>query len=99
MLVAELHGSPVGLAKLSFLDKPWGVSCEIGTLVVVEGHRGERIGTRLLTQSEDIARNAGAKAMRVDVLIPNSRGRVFYERAGYEPIAVRYGKPLADERQ
>jgi GNAT superfamily N-acetyltransferase len=94
--VAEIGGRVVGFMKITYAEKPWGVACELETMVVDEKERGRGVGTRMLEKAEAIAHESGAKGMRIDVLIPNYGGREFYERAGYEAFAVRYGKPLRD---
>ena len=92
--VALAEDRTVAFMKLSFVKKVWGISCEIETLIVDEGARGLGIGSHLIATAEDEARRRGAVAMRVDVLSSNDRGLAFYERKGYEPFAVRYGKSL-----
>jgi ribosomal protein S18 acetylase RimI-like enzyme len=94
MLVAATPDVPVGFAKLMMVEKPWGLSCEIDTMVVSTRFRGRGIGRRLMDAAEAYARTHEAKAMRVTVLVENGDGRRFYEREGYGPIAVRYGKPV-----
>ncbi len=84
----------VGFASLALVEKPWGTACEITTLVVEEARRGRGVGRDLLRATEEFARAAGAKGVRVDVLMANAGGRAFYEREGYAPFAVRYGKPV-----
>jgi GNAT superfamily N-acetyltransferase len=96
VFVAEIDGLVVGFMKIHFEVKPWGLSCELDTMVVDEQRRGRGVGKRLLEELEDFARNNGAAGIRVDVLIPNYEGREFYERGGYEAFAVRYGKPVRD---
>ncbi|MFN2488938.1 MAG: N-acetyltransferase family protein [Actinomycetota bacterium] len=90
--VAELDESVAGFVNLRLVEKPWGVSCEIDTLVVTEGARGKGCGVELMRAAEDYAHLAGARGIRVDVLITNEGGRAFYEQLGYEAFALRYGK-------
>lgn len=94
VLVAAASEGLVGFLKLLLVEKPWGLSCEIDTMVVSSSHRGRGIGRRLMGAAETYARAHEAKAMRVTVLIENRDGRRFYEREGYGPIAVRYGRPV-----
>jgi len=91
--LAERMGT-VGFVKLFFEEKSWGLVCEVETLVIDEQARARGIGTALMRHAEQVARDEGAIAMRVNVLRHNSDGRRFYERDGYRPIAVRYGKTL-----
>jgi ribosomal protein S18 acetylase RimI-like enzyme len=93
ILVAEVNGHTVGFVKLGLAQKPWGLSCEVETLVVQASARGKGHGTRLMDAAEDFACAEGTQGIRVDVLVTNDLGRGFYERAGYEPLSLRYGKP------
>jgi GNAT superfamily N-acetyltransferase len=94
ILVAEVEGEVRGFAKLVLEDKPWGLSCEVETLIVDEELRGRGLGTLLMEAAEKWAAQAGAQGIRVNVLRLNERGRSFYERLDYQAIAVRYGKPV-----
>lgn len=94
--VAEVDRRVEGFMEIAYAQKPWGISCEIKTMVVDKRRRGMGIGGRLLEEAELIAHERGARGLRVDVLIPNYEGREFYERAGFEAFAVRYGKPVRD---
>lgn len=96
MLVAEVGRRVVGFTKLGFVEKPWGLSCEIDTMVVEDAHRSKGIGTEMLRAAEVEAYRRGAKGVRVDVLLENYDGREFYQRAGFEPFSVRYGKPVRE---
>lgn len=91
--LAEQLGA-AGFVKLFFEEKSWGLVCEVETLVIDRDARAQGIGTALMRHAEQIARAEGAIAMRVNVLRHNTDGRRFYERDGYRPIAVRYGKSL-----
>lgn len=95
-VLAEVDGEVVGFVRFSFVEKPWGLACEVATLVVAEAWRGRGIGKQLMIESERIAARQGARGMRVDVLIENEGGRLFYGREGYGAFAVRYGKPVGD---
>lgn len=94
ILVAIIERGVRGFAKLIVEDKPWGLSCEVETLIVDESLRGRGIGTLLMEAAEKTGAEAGALGIRVNVLRLNERARSFYQRRDYEAIAVRYGKPL-----
>lgn len=94
VIVAVLEDEVRGFAKLILEDKPWGLSCEVETLIVDEKLRSRGIGTLLMEAAERIAAEAGALGIRVNVLRLNERARSFYQRRDYEAIAVRYGKPV-----
>lgn len=93
-LVATQRGLVCGFVRLTMVDKPWGVSCEMDTIVVEEGLRGQGVGQRLVEAAEQTARAAGARAIRANVLSRNSAGGDFYRDNGYSDIAVRFGKSL-----
>ena len=92
--LAEVDDNVVGFLELTFAEKPWGVSCEIETLVISDGYRRRGYGRALMMEAERRAREEGARGMRVDILAANAEGRRFYEGLGYELFAVRYGKPI-----
>ncbi|MDQ3766466.1 MAG: GNAT family N-acetyltransferase [Actinomycetota bacterium] len=95
LLVAESEDEGiVGFARLSLEEKVWGISCEVHTLVVEEASRSSGVGGRLMDAAENWAVAEGAKGIRVNVLLQNAGARAFYEREGYLPIALRYGKSL-----
>lgn len=94
ILVATTSDTTSGFVQLTFVEKPWGIGCEMDTVVVAEQQRGSGVGKCLVEAAEKYARDAGAKGMRANVLAANTRGQAFYERAGYETIAVRMGKCL-----
>ncbi|MBA3350335.1 MAG: GNAT family N-acetyltransferase [Actinobacteria bacterium] len=100
LLVAESQDEGlVGFARLSLEEKVWGLSCEVHTLIVEEASRSAGVGGRLMEAAEAWAVTEGAKGIRVNVLLHNAGGRAFYEREGYLPIAVRYGKALSPGEQ
>ena len=92
--VAETERETVAFMKLRFLQKVWGTSCEVETLVVEEALRARGVGARLLAAAEEEATRRAAVAMRVDVLTKNEGGLAFYAREGYEAFALRLGKSL-----
>ncbi len=96
LFVATTGGEIEGVMKLALVEKPWGTSCEIDTLVVAAGARGRGLGRALVGQAERFAVESGAAGIRVDVLSANPGGRSFYEGLGYAEFAVRFGKPAPD---
>lgn len=93
-LVATGAEELYGFVRLTMVSKPWGLSCEMDTLVVAGSKRNGGIGGLLAEAAEREARSLGARAMRANVLSTNVRGREFYEANGYSEIAVRLGKSL-----
>lgn len=96
VLVADAGGATVGFARISFSERPWGRAAEVNTLVVSESHRGSGVGKELMGAAERVAAEAGAKGVRLDILVGNDDGARFYEELGYELFAWRYGKMLGD---
>lgn len=96
VLIAEEDDVVVGCAVLRYEAKPWGLACQIETLIVTADWRGRGVGARLVAASEEAAARRGAGGMRVEVVVENTGGRAFYERLGYGALALRYGKPLED---
>jgi ribosomal protein S18 acetylase RimI-like enzyme len=95
VLVAETQdGAVIGCAVLRYEDKPWGLACQIETLVVAPSWRGRGVGSELMAAGEDAAMRRGALGMRVEVVVENDEGRGFYEHRGYRALALRYGKPV-----
>jgi ribosomal protein S18 acetylase RimI-like enzyme len=94
VLIAEDEHGVVGCAVLRYEGKPWGLACQIETLVVTAGGRGRGVGAGLVTAGERRAARRGAGGMRVEVVVENEGGRAFYERLGYDALALRYGKPI-----
>lgn len=75
---------------------------ELGLLAVEPGQQGNGVGGALLDFAERHARERGAAAMRLQVLVPRDRshpGKLqlesWYERRGYRPIGKRpFDDPL-----
>jgi ribosomal protein S18 acetylase RimI-like enzyme len=94
VLIAEGKHGAVGCAVLRYEGKPWGLACQIETLIVTASARDRGVGSRLVTATEKAARRRGAGGMRVEVIVENAGGRAFYARLGYDELAVRLGKPI-----
>lgn len=90
----ESAGAVLGFANLAFEERPWGIACEVRTLVVASGARGRGIGRALMSACEEVARREGARGVRLDVLVGNDEGAAFYEKLGYDRFAWRYGRML-----
>jgi GNAT superfamily N-acetyltransferase len=60
IIVAVIEDEVRGFTKLIVEDKPWGLSCEVETLIVDEELRGRGIGTLLMEAAEKTAAAAGA---------------------------------------
>jgi len=97
VLVARSNGEVVGFVRFLYREKPWGISCEIETLVVDEDWRGAGAGSRLLEATEEAAIARGARGIRADILVGNDEGAAFWQARGYKGFALRFGKPLGED--
>lgn len=93
--VAESDGEIVGYAAV------WVVldQAELGDLAVVEGRRGQGIGTRLLGCVLDLARAHGVRDLYLEVRVSNTTARRLYERHGFRLAGRRpgyYARPKED---
>lgn len=105
-LVAEFAGEAVGdaYAQLHEPSADAGVQPQrdvgrrrvhLDYLAVQASHRGQGIGSRLLSAVEEWARENGAELISTDTNLRSNEGAVeFYERHGYEQQAVILRKPL-----
>jgi len=82
----EKGGSPTWTWPPDFLA--------IVDLVILPGHRGQRIGEQLLAAAEQEARDRGLAALDLNTAAPNESARRFYERNGFRLDLVTYRKPL-----
>ena len=69
----------------------------ISDLVVRATHRGRGIGRELMVRAESYVREAGAKQIRVGVLVRNEASHKFYRAGGFRDYAVQLIKPLDGE--
>jgi GNAT superfamily N-acetyltransferase len=78
------HGGPVG-----WLDE----------LFVVPEHRGRGVGGLLLEQALGVARQAGCRAVELEVEAGHARAEHLYGRAGFASLSRRrWSKPLILDR-
>lgn len=82
-LVADDDGTVVGFSQ-SYLRGKEGTTGEINWLHVSPSARGEGLGARLLTRTEEELVDRGATRLTGKVLTVNKGGAEFYEGHGYE---------------
>jgi GNAT superfamily N-acetyltransferase len=70
----------------SLLDDP---QAEVGGLIVGDGHRGHRIGERLLKRAEAWAVERGCCAVSVHSNVIRKDAHRFYERLGYRVLKTQ----------
>jgi GNAT superfamily N-acetyltransferase len=66
----------------------------LGILMVAEAAEGRGVGRALLATGEQWAEGQGYRFLTLNVFPENTRAVAVYERAGYQPDAVRYAKVL-----
>jgi GNAT superfamily N-acetyltransferase len=66
-------------------------------LVVRAAHRGRGVGRKLTARAELLAREFGAKQLRVGVLVRNRATYAFYRAGGFRDYTVQLVKPLDAE--
>ena len=92
LLVARLHGEPVGCGALRHHD---GEPSEIKRLWVDGSVRGLGVGRRLLADLEDRARRHGAEAVRLDTNRNLTEAIALYRRTGYAEVPPFNDEPFA----
>lgn len=92
MLVARLRGEAVGCGALKLHgDEP----AEIKRVWVSQTVRGLGVGRRILSELERRARDAGAKAVRLDTNRSLTEAIAMYRSAGYVEVAAFNDEPYA----
>lgn len=83
--LAFSNSTPVGylLAVYVFSLENGGLTAEIDELYVLDSHRGQGIGARLLRAAETFLARDGCKNIALQLGRRNDAGRSFYVRQGY----------------
>ncbi len=66
----------------------------VSDIVVLQGYRGQGIGTMLLQQAEAFARQQGATTLKIQVLARNQQAADVYQHAGFRPYELALLKHL-----
>lgn len=85
--LAVKDGQPAGLILL-LIQPPDG---EVLTLAVMPGRRRQGIATALLDRALELARQAGASRLLLEVAADNGPALGFYRRHGFRPLSRRPG--------
>jgi len=103
ILVATENGAPVGYAVIltevpseAELDEVDYAYAYVQDQVVTQAARGRGIGAQLLARCEQIARDAGARWLRICVLAGNAGAVRIYEKSGFSPLFFEMEKRLGD---
>jgi len=92
LLVATLHGEPVGCGALKFHgDGP----AEVKRMWVSPAHRGLGLGRRILAELEARAAAGGARALRLETNHALAEAIALYRDAGYREVAAFSDEPYA----
>lgn len=95
LLVAREDGDLVGFVMFGPETQSYEQEVRRGfvdNIYVVPDHRGEGVGSDLLTAAESQLRETGVDALSLEVMADNERARRFYRRHGYEPHRVELEK-------
>lgn len=96
-MLAYIDGVAIGLANCffgfsTFAAKPL---VNIHDMVVIPGHRGHGIARAFFTEIEEIATDAGACKITLEVLSGNERAKSIYKSLGYGDYALDPEKGVA----
>jgi ribosomal protein S18 acetylase RimI-like enzyme len=92
LLIARLHGEPIGCGALRTFDRGMG---EIKRLWVSRDARGSSLGRRLLEELERLARKHRMRAVRLDTNESLHEAIRLYRSAGYREIDRFNDNPYA----
>jgi DNA-binding MarR family transcriptional regulator/GNAT superfamily N-acetyltransferase len=93
LLVASLHGKPVGCGALIFYPDAVGL---VKRMWVAPEVRGLGLGRRLLYELEDRARANGVTLMRLETKDELPEAIQMYQTSGYREVAPFNDEPYAD---
>jgi DNA-binding MarR family transcriptional regulator/GNAT superfamily N-acetyltransferase len=93
LLVASLHGEPVGCGALLFLPDAVGYAKRMWVAPAV---RGLGLGRRLLSELEDRARTRGVRLMRLETKNELAEAVNMYQTSGYREVEPFNDEPYAD---
>ncbi|WP_055588595.1 GNAT family N-acetyltransferase [Peterkaempfera griseoplana] len=98
IFVAEAAGEVVGMVEVVILPDPLDhqilapcSAAEIHT-VVLDGHRGQGVGTALLAAAEQAAAEHGVSITYAGIFAPNKEAVRFYSSAGFGPRGTLLSK-------
>jgi DNA-binding MarR family transcriptional regulator/GNAT superfamily N-acetyltransferase len=93
LLVASLHGEPVGCGALIFYPDDVGL---VKRMWVAPAVRGLGLGRRLLAELEDHGRSHGVRLMRLETKDELAEAVHMYRTTGYREVTPFNDEPYAD---
>jgi DNA-binding MarR family transcriptional regulator/GNAT superfamily N-acetyltransferase len=92
LLVAHLHGEPIGCGALKLHDRE---PAEIKRMWVAPSARGLGVGRRILSELEEHARRRGVKHVRLETNKTLKEAGALYRSAGYVEVEAFNDEPYA----
>ncbi|MFL5897769.1 MAG: GNAT family N-acetyltransferase [Solirubrobacterales bacterium] len=93
LLLARVRGEAAGLGGVRHLDSE---IAEVKSMYVAPAHRGSGLGRRILARLDEIAREHGCRAVRLDTSDYLTPAVGLYRSAGYRQVPAYNGNPKAD---
>ena len=93
LLLARADGEPAGLGGVRHLDTE---VAEVKSMYVAPAYRGTGLGRRILARLEEIAREHGCRAVRLDTSDYLTPAVGLYRAAGYRQVPAYNENPKAD---
>ena len=86
VLLAESEGKPVGFAAI--LIEGWNLTGNIEWIGILEEYQGKKIGSKLLMELMNYAKNKKVRKVYVDTGVDNIGAIIFSLKNKYQPEAV-----------
>ncbi len=93
LLLARVDGEPAGLGGVRHLDTE---VAEVKSMYVAPAYRGTGLGRRILARLDEIARERGCRAVRLDTSDYLTPAVELYRSAGYHQVPAYNENPKAD---
>ena len=93
LLLARADGAPAGLGGVRHLDTD---VAEVKSMYVAPAYRGIGLGRRILARLDEIARDHGCSAVRLDTSDYLTPAVGLYRAAGYREVPAYNENPKAD---
>jgi GNAT superfamily N-acetyltransferase len=92
LLCAEEHGRSIGFCAYAIVNNLWqaGRIAYVYAMVVDEKHRGQGVGSRLLSAVIEGSRALGLKRVELDSGFPREKAHAFYTGLGFEKRAFLF---------